>query len=284
MYVTFLFDNQLNVALENIIKESNQSLWLISPYIDLDAKTKDALREKINNSKFELRILYGKNKKNIKEDNLDFFKSFPNVEIRYNERLHAKFYLGDYKFLLSSMNLYKYSIHNNIEVGILGEHKIKGKLLRILKAPDYMVLNGIETLSSELLGTKKEENPIQKFIQIFSNSELLFKQQTERKSFINSFLNSEKKPEITIIDKFESKYKNSNLSNNKHKLYSATQISKTLNLSIKEINSFATTEGLIFDGKLLVKGEKFGLVMKFYKDNPYIAYPEHFIEIIRNQK
>lgn len=280
MYVTFLFDNQLNVSLENIIKESNQSLWLISPYIDLDAKTKDTLREKISNPNFELRILYGKDKKNIKQDSLDFFKSFPNVEIRFNERLHAKFYLGDYKFLLSSMNLYKYSIHNNIEVGILGEHKIKGKLLRLLKAPDYMVLNGIETLSSELLGTKKEENPIQKFIQIFSNSELLFKQQTERKSFIGSLLNSDKKPETTLIDKFESEYKSSD----SNKLYSATQISKNLNLPIKEINLFAIAKGLIIDGKISEKGEKTGLVMKFYKGNPYIAYPENFVEIIKNQK
>lgn len=125
MDVTFVFDNQLNATLENIIKESNQSLLLISPYIDLDEKTKDSLKEKIKISDFELRVLYGKNKNNIKQDSLDFFKSFPNVEIRYNERLHAKFYLGDYKFLLSSMNLFKYSIHNNIEVGILGKQIIE---------------------------------------------------------------------------------------------------------------------------------------------------------------
>jgi len=278
MDVTFVFDNQLNATLENIIKESDQSLLLISPYIDLDEKTKDSLKEKIKISDFELRVLYGKNKKNIKQDSLDFFKSFPNVEIRYNERLHAKFYLGDYKFLLSSMNLYKYSIHNNIEVGILGKHKIKGKLLRILKAPDYMVLNGVESLSSELFGTKKEENPIQKFIKIFSNSELLFKHQTERKSFIDSLLNLNKEQETILIDQFESVLDKSD------KLYSATQISKNLNLPIKEVNLFAVEEGLIVDGKISTKGEKLGLVLKFYKGNPYIAYPESFVEIFKQQK
>ena len=59
--VQFLFDNQLIATLENLIKESRNKLFLVSPFIDLDKRIQDALNEKRSKHNFELRFLFGKN-------------------------------------------------------------------------------------------------------------------------------------------------------------------------------------------------------------------------------
>jgi len=135
--VQFLFDNQLIAAVESLIKNSKHRLLLISPFIDLDRRIQDALRDKISKHDFELLVLFGKNEdnyyKSIKKDSLDFLKQFPNVEIRYNDRLHAKFYQNDFDYIMTSLNLYDYSLAKNIEVGITGNFASKG-LIYIVKS------------------------------------------------------------------------------------------------------------------------------------------------------
>ena len=43
--VQFLFDNQLISELESLIKNSKNELLLISPFIDLDRRIMDALKD-----------------------------------------------------------------------------------------------------------------------------------------------------------------------------------------------------------------------------------------------
>jgi len=54
-------------------------------------------------------------------EDFNFFKEFPNVQIRYEKRLHAKYYANESSAILTSMNLYSYSQDNNIEFGVLTE-------------------------------------------------------------------------------------------------------------------------------------------------------------------
>jgi hypothetical protein len=54
-------------------------------------------------------------------DDLDYFKGFRNVEIRYNENLHAKYYANESSSIITSLNLYEYSMKNNIGSGVLFE-------------------------------------------------------------------------------------------------------------------------------------------------------------------
>ncbi len=119
----FLEGNELNLALENIFLEAEEQLILISPYIKFHARDLDALREKKNKPKVKLTIVFGKNENDISKsigfDDIEFLKDFPNIEIRYESRLHAKYYTNEKTALLTSMNLLDYSQNNNIEVGIL---------------------------------------------------------------------------------------------------------------------------------------------------------------------
>ena len=97
--IVFLYDHQLVAALEKLIERADKQLLLVSPFIDLDGKLRDTLSSKLSDPAFKLFVLFGKNEENyhksLKRNSLEFLKQFPNIEIRYNERLHAKFYKND---------------------------------------------------------------------------------------------------------------------------------------------------------------------------------------------
>lgn len=118
----FLTGNALNSELENIFKEAEQELILISPFIKLHSRFKDVLNLKKENDKLQITIVFGKNEDNLSKsvslEEIEYFKQFPKIEIRYESRLHAKYYANEKTALLSSMNLYQYSQDNNIETGV----------------------------------------------------------------------------------------------------------------------------------------------------------------------
>ena len=121
----FLKSNELNTGVERIIESAQEVLFLISPYIKLHHRYKDVLKSKITHHKLKIVLVFGKNEgdyyKSMPKEEFEFFAQFPNIEIRYEERLHAKYYANEFSSLLTSMNLYDYSQDNNIEAGIFLE-------------------------------------------------------------------------------------------------------------------------------------------------------------------
>jgi hypothetical protein len=118
----FLYDSDLNAELEKIIREAEEYILLISPYIKLHPRIKSLLESKKSTPGICLIIVFGKNEdsvdKSMSKEEFDFFKSFPNIEIRHESRLHAKYFASEKGALLTSMNLYEFSQNNNIEFGI----------------------------------------------------------------------------------------------------------------------------------------------------------------------
>lgn len=115
-----------------LLFENASYLIIVSPFIKLDPQLKRILERKINDSDFQLSILYGKNEsdlsKSLNEDDFNFFKRFRNVEIRYNSDLHAKYYANDNTSIVTSLNLHQFSLRNNIESGVKFERGILGGL------------------------------------------------------------------------------------------------------------------------------------------------------------
>lgn len=128
----FLKGNELNSELEKVFEDAESQLVLVSPYIKLHDRYKSALLTKIDNPDMEITILFGKNEddlsKSMKQDDFDFFKQFPNIKIKYEKRLHAKYYANETRAILTSMNLYGFSQNNNIEAGVLMESSLKGSI------------------------------------------------------------------------------------------------------------------------------------------------------------
>jgi hypothetical protein len=119
----FLTGNELNAQLENLFELATDYLILISPYIKLHDRYASALKAKKEMHGLKIIVVFGKNEddfsKSMKQDDFNFFKDFPNIEIRYEKRLHAKYYANENSAILTSMNLYNFSQDNNIEAGVL---------------------------------------------------------------------------------------------------------------------------------------------------------------------
>ena len=188
----FLKGNELNAELEKIFDDARGDIILISPYIKLHDRYKETLRSKLEDDRIRITVVFGKNEddmsKSMKQEDFDFFKQFPNIEIRFENRLHAKYYANEKKAILSSMNLYGYSQNNNIEAGVLMEKK------------------SIASFTGENL----DQETWQYFIKVIQQAELLFdKQPVYSKNIlgIGKYINSE----ITA-DKLSDFFNNKNYS------------------------------------------------------------------------
>ncbi|QOW10173.1 hypothetical protein Q73A0000_07255 [Kaistella flava (ex Peng et al. 2021)] len=132
---TFLTGNDLNAQLENLFEYADDYIILISPYIKLHDRYASALKAKKDNPNLKITVVFGKNEddfsKSMKQEDFNFFKDFPNIEIRYEKRLHAKYYANESAAILTSMNLYNFSQDNNIEAGVLTNKKEYWKALPV---------------------------------------------------------------------------------------------------------------------------------------------------------
>ncbi|MBN8693011.1 MAG: phospholipase D family protein [Bacteroidetes bacterium] len=159
----FLKGNELNTEVGKIFENAEQKLILISPYIKLHHRYADELKSKVKNDDLEIIIVFGKNEQDITKSltaaDLDFFKQFPKIEIRYEKRLHAKFYANESSQIITSMNLYDFSQDENIEVGVKTE---------------YSLLSNFT--STVIIGEKNlDQDAWDYFGKVIENSELLFK-------------------------------------------------------------------------------------------------------------
>jgi len=118
----FLTGDELNDVIDDIIQDAKKFVYITSPYIKLDYHFKERFDIIKNDPSIYLQILFGKNEndiyRSVNSDDLDYFKSFPNISIIYEPRLHAKSYFNESRGVITSMNLYDFSAENNVEYGV----------------------------------------------------------------------------------------------------------------------------------------------------------------------
>ncbi len=192
----FLADSALNAELENMFLKAKEEIILISPYIRLHARFIAALNEHKKNPSINIILIFGKNEddmsKSMKHQEFDYFKEFPNIEIRHEERLHAKYYANETYSILTSMNLYSASQNTNIEFGVMTKKSLIGSIAK-----------------SDNLDYAAWEY----FMRVIENSNLLFQKVTERETKFGGIMGRFQEPKI-IVDKltefFEKKYSHNN--------------------------------------------------------------------------
>ncbi|MTE27548.1 phospholipase D family protein [Winogradskyella ouciana] len=122
---TFLTGKTLENKLTDIIWKAKKYVVIVSPFIKLDDHIKEVLDKIKSTHGIALYIVFGKNEEykhnSFKKDDLEFIKEFKNVTILYNKDLHAKHYANEREGLITSLNLYGYSMVNNIEYGVYFE-------------------------------------------------------------------------------------------------------------------------------------------------------------------
>ena len=100
-----------------MIEEASQYILLITPYVQVERRVQTIAENKLKQSNISLLVVC----RGQKLDNKSKFWLNSNEKIKciFIENLHAKCYLNDKEAILTSMNLYTYSMVNNIEFGIV---------------------------------------------------------------------------------------------------------------------------------------------------------------------
>tara|TARA_R110002033_G_scaffold66981_3_gene117965 strand:- start:9666 stop:10601 length:936 start_codon:yes stop_codon:yes gene_type:complete len=119
---TFLTGKELEGKLTDIIWNAKKYIIIISPFIKLDDHIKEILEKVKCTHEINLFVLFGKNEeykyKSFNDEDFKFISDFKNVAILYNKNLHAKHYCNENEGLITSLNLYGYSMINNVEYGV----------------------------------------------------------------------------------------------------------------------------------------------------------------------
>lgn len=176
-----IYDTQLTLEIENLIKKAESYIFFCCPYVQLHEKIKDCLKLRKSDDYLEIIIVFGKNEedpsKSLNQDDLKFLQEFPHITIAYEKRLHAKYYCNEKAGIITSINLHTYSINNNIEVGVLFNNK------NILKNLTDKALNPLTSIISDTEDIASEAYKY--FFGVFTNSEKIFikKPQYESKLF-----------------------------------------------------------------------------------------------------
>ena len=114
--VQFLTTALVNSAIETIIRKANRKLVLVSPYLQLT----QIFLERLQNADKrvdEIIFIYGKNQ--LSDEEWNKITQLQKLKLYYYENLHTKCYFNDSMMVITSMNLFEHSIHNNREMGIL---------------------------------------------------------------------------------------------------------------------------------------------------------------------
>jgi len=297
-HLKFLYDNQLNSELECLIQKAEKFLFLVSPYIDLAPKIKDALLLHIDKVDFKLCILFGKSEgnyfKTFNKNSFEFLSNFPNVDIRYNERLHAKYYENEFNYIITSMNLYNYSHANNIEIGVKGFISTKGMIAKVIEKPFELLGEGIDSIKSEI-GFDIGKMPSQKFQEVFKTSRMIYKTEPITKSSkgIKGFIGLKELDGYNVVlNQFENdKFSFSNQPDFNIKTtsvyLSATKYSKLLNIDNKTFTLYMEEKGYIKNNTITQKGLDAGLKITEIEISDkkiiYIDYPVGFVDDLEIQ-
>ncbi len=112
----FLRTNGISDNLGELIVNSNEKLFLVSPYLQIADGLKKLIKVR-DSLTIDIYIIYRKDAK-INAEDMSFLQELNNVRIFACENLHAKCYLNENTAIIASMNLYQYSQQNNREMGI----------------------------------------------------------------------------------------------------------------------------------------------------------------------
>ncbi|MCK5034678.1 MAG: DNA repair protein [Candidatus Sabulitectum sp.] len=131
----FLDTQGVSYFLGQLINNSKDKLYLISPYLQLNNQLKIALADK---AKFRLDIvmIYGK-VADLNPIDSEWLESTEDIKLLFHQDLHAKCYISESEAIVTSMNLYMFSQQNNVEMGIYVSKKDDEELFNsILKEAD----------------------------------------------------------------------------------------------------------------------------------------------------
>jgi len=155
----FLDTQGVSYYLKKLINNSNDKLYLISPYLQLNNQLKLSLEDRHKFS-IDIIIIYGKIS-DINPDDSNWLQSMPGIKLLFHKDLHAKCYFNEKEAIITSMNLYMFSQQNNVEMGIYISKEKDEELYKHVADEVDRIKRGSEhrTISVQKVENKKTESP-----------------------------------------------------------------------------------------------------------------------------
>ena len=117
--VKFLITNGISAALDDLIRNAQRDVILISPYVKVNQRLQSFIQD-ADRRGVRFTLIYGKS--DIKAEEREWIDRLTNKRVGFVQNLHAKCYLNENTAIITSMNLYEFSQQNNDEMGILVSH------------------------------------------------------------------------------------------------------------------------------------------------------------------
>lgn len=291
----FLTGTDLTNELCSIIRDAKKQLLIVSPYIKLDSYFKDELFEKLKaNANLHILVAFGKNKRNptksVKEEDINYFKAFPNISIVYIENLHAKYYANEKKGLITSVNLYDYSFDNNVEFGVVSQSRLIGgtdidkeawnETMNLL-ARSHTVFVRRPTYKKKFMILKDYLGSETKL----DITEQLLKGELSQKVNVFDYLNEtfvDQPQDTDYMTRQDYQADKRVFTKKKEKQYSATSLGKLKGKSYHDVIRVMQAKGLILDKDTITTNGKYqGISYKQNKNGDrWIVYPESLSDIL----
>jgi len=158
----FLDTQGVSYYLKKLINNSNDKLYLISPYLQLNNQLKISLEDR-HKFQIDIILIYGK-VSDINPDDSSWLQSMPGIKLLYHKDLHAKCYFNENEAIITSMNLYMFSQQNNVEMGIYINRENDEKLYHEIATEVDRIKRGSEhrTISVEKVDNSKKNSKPEK--------------------------------------------------------------------------------------------------------------------------
>lgn len=111
----FLTTKGIASKIENIIRKATGNVYLISPYLKLSQSFYERLQD-AEEKCVPMHIVYGKDE--LDKNEWQKIRSLKNIKLYFYKNLHAKCFANEQEMVITTMNMYEYSEHNNREMSI----------------------------------------------------------------------------------------------------------------------------------------------------------------------
>jgi phosphatidylserine/phosphatidylglycerophosphate/cardiolipin synthase-like enzyme len=154
--VNFLKTNELSVEIENLISDTKDRLYLISPYFAMSPMLKRAI-QRLDSTNAQIYVICRKEEKlTINPGDLEFLQQLRFKNILALEFLHAKCYMNERKAIVTSLNLLDISQQRNWEMGFIIDNEIDAPIFDKIKKYVDDILIESRPLQYELKKIEKE--------------------------------------------------------------------------------------------------------------------------------
>lgn len=140
----FLTTSGISYQIERIILGAKKNLVLVSPYLQLSKTFFERIKD-ASNKQVRIVIVYGKDE--LKQEERNLLASLKGIELYYFQNLHAKCYFNDTSMVITSMNMYEFSLQNNREMGIFLQKEVDSVMFK----------QAVEETSSIIQSAEKKE-------------------------------------------------------------------------------------------------------------------------------